>query len=74
MVGLLLWMYLLLPLGIPFLAGIVAATGLLAYEHWLLRGGDLSKLDLAFFTMNGYISIIILAATIVDLLAGGRGI
>jgi 4-hydroxybenzoate polyprenyltransferase len=66
--------YLLLPLGAPFMAGIGATLCLLAYEHWLLRDGDLSRLDLAFFTTNGYISIIIFVATLIDLLARGRGL
>jgi 4-hydroxybenzoate polyprenyltransferase len=30
---------------------------LLLYEHWLVRGGDLAKLDAAFFAMNGWISL-----------------
>jgi 4-hydroxybenzoate polyprenyltransferase len=30
---------------------------LLSYEHWLVRGGDLAKLDAAFFAMNGWISL-----------------
>jgi 4-hydroxybenzoate polyprenyltransferase len=34
---------------------VVAAT--LAYEHWLIRGGNLARLDAAFFTMNGVMSI-----------------
>lgn len=65
--------YLLLPLGYSFLAGIILASALLGYEHWLLREGDLSKLDMAFFTMNGYISIIILGATVVEILTGRGG-
>jgi 4-hydroxybenzoate polyprenyltransferase len=74
MLLLLLAVYHLLPLGWPFLLGIAAAACLLTYEHWLLRGGDLAKLDLAFFTTNGYISIIILGATIADLLLTGRSL
>ena len=74
MVGLLVGVYWLLPLGVFFLAGICATTLLLAYEHWLLRDGDLARLDLAFFTMNGYISIIIMVATLLDLFVGGRGL
>lgn len=70
MVVLLAALYTLLPVGGFFLAGIVAATLLLCYEHWLLRSGDLSRLDMAFFTMNGYISIIIFVATLVEVLAG----
>ncbi len=71
MVGLLIVVHLLLQPGPFFLAGIALSAGLLAYEQWLLRDGDLSKLDLAFFTMNGYISIIIFAATLLAVLTGG---
>lgn len=38
-------------------AGVAVAAVLLFYEHSLVRRGDLSKLDAAFFTMNGVISI-----------------
>jgi 4-hydroxybenzoate polyprenyltransferase len=55
-------------LGGFFLAGIVLAAAMLAYEHWLLRSGDLTKLDAAFFTMNGYISVAILVFTVADVL------
>lgn len=55
-----------LQLGIPFYCGIAASSALIAYEHWLVRDGDLAKLDLAFFTMNGYVSVIIFAATVVE--------
>ena len=73
MVALLAVLCSLLPVGGFFLAGIVAATMLLCYEHWLLRNGNLARLDMAFFTMNGYISIIIFVATLVDVLAGKEG-
>ena len=73
MVALLLAVYFLLPVGGFFLAGILLASLLLIYEHWLLRNGDLDRLDMAFFTMNGYISIIIFIATIVDVFAGKVG-
>jgi 4-hydroxybenzoate polyprenyltransferase len=68
MVILLGWVYWMLPLGGFSLAGILAAAMLLFYEHWLLRHGDLARLDMAFFTMNGYISIIIFVATLLDVL------
>jgi len=71
MVALLIVVHLLLQPGPFFLAGIILATLLLAYEQWLLRDGDLSKLDMAFFTMNGYISIIIFTATLLAVLTGG---
>ncbi len=73
MVGMLVAVYILLPLGGMFLAGILLATLLLVYEHWLLRQGDLARLDMAFFTMNGYISIIIFIATLLDILGGKVG-
>jgi len=71
MVALLIVVHLLLQAGPFFLAGIVLAALLLAYEQWLLRDGDLSKLDMAFFTMNGYISIIVFTATLLAVLTGG---
>ena len=42
-------------------AGVVIASLLLLYEHSLVRAGDLSRLDAAFFTMNGVISLTLLA-------------
>ena len=44
-----------------FWGGVTVATALLAYEHSLVRPGDLSKLNAAFFTMNGVISLTLLA-------------
>jgi 4-hydroxybenzoate polyprenyltransferase len=38
--------------------GIAAVAGLLLWEHRLVRADDLSKIDAAFFTMNGYVSVI----------------
>jgi 4-hydroxybenzoate polyprenyltransferase len=73
MVLLLIWLKVSLGLGLPFLCGIAAVSLLLFYEHWLLRDGDLEKLDLAFFTMNGYVSVIILIATLADLFLSGGG-
>jgi 4-hydroxybenzoate polyprenyltransferase len=66
-----LGVYFVMPLGPFYLAGIVAACGMLLYEHWLLRGGNLERLDAAFFSMNGYISVTIFLTTLVDTLAGG---
>jgi 4-hydroxybenzoate polyprenyltransferase len=44
----------------PAWAGIAVVAGLLAYEHSLVHANDLSKLNAAFFTVNGYISILFL--------------
>lgn len=48
--------------GLPWLAwaGIVVVAALLAYEHSLVKANDLSKLNAAFFTVNGYISMLFL--------------
>ena len=46
-----------LPVGWWYWAGVAAVAGLLAYEHSLVRPGDLRRLDAAFFTMNGVISV-----------------
>ena len=39
-------------------AGIAAVAGLLLWEHKLVWPHDLSRVDAAFFTMNGYVSVI----------------
>src|SRR5271154_2869079 len=44
----------------PAWAGIAVVAALLAYEHSLVKPGDLSKLDAAFFAVNGYISLLFL--------------
>jgi 4-hydroxybenzoate polyprenyltransferase len=41
-----------------YAAGVLVATTLLLYEHSLVKPGDLGRLDAAFFTMNGVISIV----------------
>jgi 4-hydroxybenzoate polyprenyltransferase len=45
-------------LGAMAIAGVGAVAALLAWEHRLVRAGDLSRIDAAFFTMNGYVSVI----------------
>ena len=55
-------------LGAAYHAGVVAAAGLLIYEHVLVRGGDLSRLQTAFFRLNVAVGLILLAATSADLL------
>lgn len=45
------------PLRWPYWVGLVAIAGVLGYEHHLVKPGDLSKIDKAFFDLNGYISL-----------------
>jgi 4-hydroxybenzoate polyprenyltransferase len=54
---LLAWLAATFALPWPAWAGIAVVAALLAYEHSLVKADDLSKLDAAFFAMNGYISI-----------------
>ena len=54
--------------GILFYAGVAATVLLLIVEHALVRADDLSKLNLAFFTINGLISLLLGALGIVELM------
>ena len=58
-------------LGVVAMAGIVVVALLLAYEHSLVRASDLSKLNAAFFTMNGVISVVFFLFVAGDLLLRG---
>lgn len=69
-VGMLFWVHVAAGLGAAYLAGVILAALLLAYEHWLVRDGDLARLDAAFFTVNGYISIAVFVFTAVDFIIG----
>jgi 4-hydroxybenzoate polyprenyltransferase len=56
-IALLAWLAASFALPWPAWIGIAVVAALLAYEHSLVKPDDLSKLDAAFFTLNGYISI-----------------
>ncbi len=67
----LLFLLLVMPgsgLGWIYFAGVVVVAGLLVYEHNLVKPDDLSRLDAAFFNMNGYISVTIFFFTLIDAL------
>ncbi len=57
---LLIWLAASFGLPWPAWAGIVVVAALLGYEHSLVKANDLSKLNAAFFTVNGYISMLFL--------------
>jgi 4-hydroxybenzoate polyprenyltransferase len=59
-IALLAWLAASFALPWPAWAGIVVVAALLAYEQSLVKANDLSKLDAAFFTVNGYISLLFL--------------
>jgi 4-hydroxybenzoate polyprenyltransferase len=54
-------------LGVVYWLGVVAAAALLIYEHSLLKPDDLSRLDMAFFNVNGYIAVVLFLAVAGDL-------
>jgi 4-hydroxybenzoate polyprenyltransferase len=57
-----------LHVGFLYWAGVAIVASLLAYEHTLVRPGDLRRLDAAFFTMNGVISVAFFAFVLADVL------
>jgi 4-hydroxybenzoate polyprenyltransferase len=56
-----------LGLGLFYWIGWLVVAGLLFYEHSLVSATDLSKLDMAFFNVNGYISVITFVAAVAGL-------
>ena len=58
---------LVMKLGGVYWIGLAIVAALLIYEHALVKPNDLSKVDIAFFNVNGYISITIFVATLVAL-------
>ena len=56
-----------LELGIFYFIGWAIAVVLLVYENSLVKADDLSKVGVAFFRVNGYISVLLLAFTILSL-------
>jgi 4-hydroxybenzoate polyprenyltransferase len=57
-----------LEVGVFYWLGVVTVAALLAYEHSLVRPGDLRRLDAAFFTVNGAIRVAFFAFVLVDVL------
>jgi 4-hydroxybenzoate polyprenyltransferase len=71
MLGLLVGLYAASPLfGWIYLAGVLAVAVLLAYEHWLVRPDDLSRVNQAFFQVNGIISVGLFLLVLVQIAAG----
>jgi 4-hydroxybenzoate polyprenyltransferase len=55
-------------LGILSVAGIAAIAGLLIYEHAIVKASDLSRVNAAFFTMNGWVSVLFFVFWAADIL------
>lgn len=60
-------MLLMTDLGWWYIAGMIIAYIILFYEHHIVSPGDLSRLQTAFFTMNGVLSIVVFTFTLIDL-------
>lgn len=57
----LVWLFVMTGLGPVAFVGVIATGALLVYQHRLVRAGDLSRLNAAFFTTNAFVSVILLA-------------
>ncbi|HVR72853.1 MAG TPA: UbiA-like polyprenyltransferase [Planctomycetota bacterium] len=53
-------------LGAVYAVGVAAVAVLIVYEHSLVRAGDLSRVNLAFFTLNGLVSLVFMAAVVLE--------
>lgn len=73
-VGLLASLFFIFPLGLPYLIGVFLAAVLLLYEHTLVKANDLSRINVAFFNMNGYISITVFLFTLLSYLMNSEAL
>lgn len=64
----LLFFWLLTPLGGWFFVGVLAAAAILIYEHRIVSPDDMSRLNTAFFTMNGVLSVVVFLFAMVDVM------
>src|SRR5881275_3309186 len=53
-------------LGLAYYGGVALGAALIAWEHQLVKPGDLSRLDAAFFTANGIVSIVVFLGALLD--------
>jgi 4-hydroxybenzoate polyprenyltransferase len=71
MLALLLVLHAVSPdLGAIYLTGVLAVSALLGYEHWLVRPDDLSRVNQAFFQVNGVISVGLFLIVLLQLAVG----
>ena len=68
MVGVLIGVTAITNLGVFYLIGVGIVTILLIYEHTIVRPNDLSRVNLAFFTLNGVVSLVLMALSVADML------
>jgi 4-hydroxybenzoate polyprenyltransferase len=68
MILLLLYFGYLTNLGFIFIIGVIISAIMLIYEHSLVKPNDLSKINIAFFNINGLVSILLFLMTGLDIL------
>lgn len=69
-VGLLVALPSWFPLGWSYGAGVLAIAAVLVYEHWIVRPDDLSRIDKAFFDLNGGVSLLFLVFVALGIYVG----
>jgi 4-hydroxybenzoate polyprenyltransferase len=69
-IALLVWVGIRLNLGLFYFIGIFVTALLLAYENSLIKPDDLSRLNVAFFTVNGIISVVMFFFVAIDVVSG----
>jgi len=72
--ALLVWYAALTDAGPAFWAGLVVVAAAFLYEHTIVKPGDLSRLNRAFFTTNGFVGISLFVFALTDLISRGLGI
>ena len=65
LIGYIIWLSRLDGLSV---AGLAVVAALLAYEHSVVRPSDMSRVNTAFFTINGWISVLLFVTTGIDIL------
>jgi 4-hydroxybenzoate polyprenyltransferase len=68
MVAVLIGVTLLTDLGVIYLVGVGVVIIILTYEHAIVKPNDLSRVNLAFFTLNGAVSLVLMALSVVDMI------
>jgi len=53
-------------MGFIYFAGLAILAAILVYEHKLIKPNDLSKINVAFFTLNGWISVLFFVFVLID--------
>ncbi|GHC66018.1 menaquinone biosynthesis prenyltransferase MqnP [Streptomyces cinnamoneus] len=69
--GLLAWYGLITHAGVFWWVGLAVVAAAFLYEHSIVKPGDLSRLNRAFFTVNGFIGIALFLCALLDLLVRG---